>query len=186
MTEVENPPVRRRRVAPVTITKSVDYTDNQLAQRDPVPHSLEEAPDFSDTIQAVDPKHIEKEYLERLKMDNDPVTIVIAKGNEQKPALTVPVWVQGIGAEVLKDGKWVQLGWLPVDIAVTTKRKYVEALARAKPVNVDNEIIGGMNAFGPMPQNQITHTARALNQFSVLEDRNPKGGEWLRRLAAER
>ena len=181
MTEVENPPVRRRRVAPVTITKSVDYTDDQLAQRDPVPHSLEEAPDLSDTIQAVDPKHIEKEYLERLKMDNDPVTIVIAKGNEQKPALTVPVWVQGIGAEVLKDGKWVQLGWLPVDIAVTTKRKYVEALARAKPVNVDNEIIGGMNAFGPMP-----HTARALNQFSVLEDRNPKGGEWLRRLAAER
>lgn len=186
MTEVANPPVRRRRVAPVTTTKEVEFTNDQLAQRDPVAHSLEETPDFSDTIQAVDPKHIENEYLERLKMDNDPVTIMIAKGNEQKPALTVPVWVQGIGAEVLKDGKWVQLGWLPVDIPVTTKRKFVEALARARPVNVDNEVIGGMNPLGDLPKNQIRHTARALNQFSVLEDRNPKGGEWLRRLAAER
>lgn len=43
-----------------------------------------------------------------------------------------------------------------------------------------------MNGFGEMPENKLVRNARMLNQFSIVEDRNPKGGEWLRRLMAER
>lgn len=180
MTEaVHNPVIRRRR-------HQVEMTDSDIAQPPSIDLGLAAEPNVRDDMVAVEAKHIEKDYLDRLAMDNDPITILINPGAEENPALVVPVWVNGEGAEVLKENTWIKLGWLPVGVEVTTKRKHVEALSRARPVKVSTQVIGGMNGFGEMPENKLVRNARMLNQFSIVEDRNPKGGEWLRRLMAER
>jgi hypothetical protein len=87
----------------------------------------------------------------------------------------VPCWVNGKGAEVLVNGKWVEFGYLPVSQMLTTKRKYVEVLLRSKRDSVNTNVIERDNED---PQNIIERSTTSTALFSIIEDRNPRGAEW--------
>ena len=80
------------------------------------------------------------------------------------------------------NGKWVVLGFLPVGIEVTTKRKYVEVLARSKVDNISTDV-GSMLEDDPRNTLDISTSSKA--PFSVIEDRNPMGRAWLSKLIRE-
>jgi hypothetical protein len=121
----------------------------------------------------------DKEYAERLAMGEEPVTIEITPSTEENAPTWYPAWVNGRGAEMLMNGKWRTVTFLPVGGPITTKRKYVEVLARAKTDNIKTK---HDEANVAMPQNTVTRTTSAVANFVVLEDSNPRGVEWLREL----
>jgi hypothetical protein len=80
------------------------------------------------------------EYLAELAFMEEPVMIRIEPSQEDNAAMTVDCACNGKGAEVLdaRTGKWLELNVLPVGLVVTTKRKYVEILARSKTMRVQH------------------------------------------------
>ena len=120
-------------------------------------------------------------YINALKFAEEPVTIRIERSGEKFAPHSVDCWVNGVGAEVLMNGKWVQLGYLPIGHAITTKRKYVEILARAKHDTVQTNV----TKHEENEDNFIDRHTSQKTPFSVLRDANPTGGEWLTRLLAE-
>lgn len=137
-----------------------------------------------DTIIAVD-RALEDDYTLALKMAEEPVTIMIEPSQEENAPIVVDCWVNGKGAEVLDplSGKWMELGCLPIGGAITTKRKYVEVLARAKITNI-RTAHDDMNVADP--QNRVIRNTSRKSVFSVIHDANPKSREWLTRLIADR
>ena len=106
----------------------------------------------------------------------EPVTIVIADSADPNAEKMVFVAVNGEGAGHKK------LPWLPRGVPVTIKRKFVERLARAKKVGirtVDTRDASGYNTTA------VQKSSGSLYTFTVLEDRNPEGTSWLRRVLAE-
>lgn len=63
------------------------------------------------------------------------------------------------------------------------RRKYVETLARARRT-VYKQIIHVNESTGNVVQKMVPSTSLA-NPFSVIEDRNPAGAEWLRKILAK-
>lgn len=143
---------------------------------------LHEAVTRDPEILVVDPSVVaKKEYYEQLAFNEEPVTILIHRSGEKNAGRTTDlVAVNGTKAEVLfeKNG-WVQIGWLPRGVQLTTKRKYVEQLAHAKVDDIATKTgkVGDEN-----PENIIERTTRTVNAFSVVHDSNPRGAEWLDRL----
>ncbi len=177
-------PNKRAIDTPVNAPKSEHSTgDYQPAQRSPIDLSAANLADRGEVIVPVD-KPLSKDYVESLAMAEEPVTIFINKGVEKHAPLTVDCWVNGIGAEVMANGKWVSFGWLPVGKPVTTKRKYVEVLGRSK---TDSPSTGDMTkSDDPEVVNALSVSTSMRAQFSVLHDPNPMGHVWLQRLMAER
>lgn len=134
------------------------------------------------TIQTLDRLPAD-DYLAALKFGEEPVTIRIERSSEKFAPHSVDCWVNGVGAEVLIRGKWLQLGYLPIGHMVTTKRKYVEILARSKTDSVRTEV---RNEESESPDNVIDRHTSQKTPFSVIRDENPKGAEWLTSLLAER
>lgn len=114
-------------------------------------------------------------YMAELAFLEEPVTIRISPSSEKNPARTVQCWVNGKGAEQLTNGRWMQCGWLPVGHIVTTRRKYVEVLARAKGETVSTRVV----QHGEFEENFADRTASLKYPFSILKDENPRGIEWL-------
>ena len=115
------------------------------------------------------------------------LTIRIERGTEEFAPLSVPVWVQGIGAEIKNTaGKWTQVGYLPIGIPVVTKRKYVEVLARSR---VDR-VRANEETSTPQPGDdgwKLHRTSSQSHAFSVMHDpAGAKGHAWLARIYAER
>ena len=67
--------------------------------------------------------------------------------------------------------------------SITTKRKYVEVLARSKTETVRTKT-GDANQENP--ENTLVRSIARRASFSVLEDQNPMGRAWLTRLLSER
>ena len=111
----------------------------------------------------------------------EPVTIRIEENTSSEyPATHAPVQVQGRGAEVmLDDGKWVEATWLPIGVPFTTKRKYVEVLARSKTDHVSTE---HDEANVARPINRVRRRSSSTFPMSIIMDKNPKGHEWLSRI----
>lgn len=120
-------------------------------------------------------------YIAKLAFNEEPMTIRIERSAERFSPNTVPCWVNGIGAEVLMQGKWIQLGYLPVGVLVTTKRKYVEVLARARHQSIDTEVA----RHDESETNEIGRSDSQRAPFSVIKDENPAGYDWLTRLMAQ-
>jgi hypothetical protein len=124
---------------------------------------------------------LSKGYLADLAFMEEPVTILIQdnSGNSQCPETHVPVAVNGKDAEVLQNGRWMAIGWLPIGVELTTKRKYVEVLARSKSdaVNTNHD-----DATVERPRNMINRRTSQNYPLSVLHDGNPRGREWLSRI----
>lgn len=125
-----------------------------------------------------------KEYAEALAFAEEPVTILLHPSSERnESALTDLVSVNGRLAEVFLYNRWIPMGYLPKGIDITVKRKVVERLAMARHMDVQTkyELLPGQD-----PINRIIQFSRVTNPFSVREDTNPKGHDWLKRLLAQR
>lgn len=111
------------------------------------------------------------EYAAQLAFNEEWLTILIHRAASENPPTAYSAGVNG------------QILWFPVDTPVRAKRKFVEVLARSQPMRVTTE-------SGEDPSDQLTfnRTNRRLSSsvsFTVLEDKNPKGREWLARVMRE-
>lgn len=127
----------------------------------------------------VDASVANKEWTDELAFNEEPVTIRIEPSADKHAATAHPVWVNGKGAEVFQNGRWDEIGYLPVARVLTIKRKYVAVLAGAKFDRINTEVV---EKEGNDPYNTIQRFTSASVAFSVLEDKNPKGRAWLTEL----
>ncbi len=167
-------PARRAR-------KEMHTADMALGQPDAIEMPEVGLPERGDAVVAVtEPLH--SAYTQALLFAEEPVTILINKSQEKFAPLTVDCWCNGKGAEVMADGKWVEFGWLPVERAVTTKRKYVEILARSKHMSI-NTVVGDIN--DESPKNEISRSNSLKAQFSIIGDTSPQAAVWIQSLMRE-
>lgn len=122
---------------------------------------------------------LDKEYMDELAFNEEPVTIRIEPSSEKNAAMWAPIWVNGKGAEVLLNGKWVEFGHLPVGKVLVVKRKYVEVLIRSKKDSVQTEVI---ETPGQDPDNRIQRFTSASHSFSIIHDPNPLSAAWVAEL----
>ena len=149
-------------------------------------------PDLSNRSEPILPmdRPLMKDEADGLAFNEEVLRILIHRSDDEDLASNVTdfIAVNGIKAEVIMhDGRWLALGYLPKGIPIYTKRKYVEQLARAKMDKIKTrveDIVDGAGAGGK--ENYTDRFTKAVAAFSVLEDKNPKGGEWLSRLLMSR
>lgn len=153
-------------------TDEVKITQRKARNLDLPPES-ETLIDVSDGLRADDAA-----YHSELAFMEEPVTIRIQPSMEKFAPKVVQCWVNGKGAEQLTNGKWMQCGWLPVNHVVTTRRKYVEVLARAKQEGISTRVVKHEDS----EDNFADRYTSMKYPFSVLSDANPRGHEWLSRI----
>lgn len=127
-------------------------------------------------------KPLTPEYAAELAFMEEPVTIRIEENSRSDfPETHVPCYVNGTPAEVYdeKSKKWMPFGWLPVNVPMIIKRKYIEVLARSKP---DSIRTNHQEATVERPQNTVTRKTTSQYPMSIIHDANPKGHEWLSRI----
>jgi hypothetical protein len=117
------------------------------------------------------------DYLDELAFMAEPVTIRLEPSSERNAANVYPVWCNGVAAEILINGVWRAIGYLPVGQVITVKRSVLEIIARAKTEEIRTDY--NEREDPDRPANRITRHPRAVHSFSVIEDRNPKGPAWL-------
>lgn len=179
-TEARNNPVN----AP---GKEIHTGDMHIEQREPIDLSTIESTLIreGDTIALAEPGAMmdAEAYAAEIAFNEEPIEVRIERGSEKNAARWVPCWVNGRGAEVFTQGRWHILGALPLGVPCITRRKYIEVLALAKADSIDTkpptpmEILNGTNDV-----NDVEVTTTAKYPFSVLKDKNPRGGEWLNKL----
>ena len=128
---------------------------------------------------------LDQSYLQALAFAEEPVCIRIEKSSQKNPPKTVPCWVDGVGAEVFKDGKWYKLGFLPIGQPIITRRKYVEVIARAKIDTINTEHDSESREESGFIDNSAPISTSAVYPFSMIRDNNPKGADWLTKIMAE-
>ncbi len=117
-------------------------------------------------------RNLDSKLIEDEAFMNEPVTIMIADTTDENDAdVLVQVAVNGRNQFFVRGQ------------AQTVRRCFVERLARAKKTgysqNLDERL--GEDKFNRM---RAHNTLRY--PFTVLEDRNPKGGPWLKAILSER
>ncbi len=118
----------------------------------------------------------QQDYLDELAFNEEPVTIRLEPSSDKNAAGALPVWCNGKGAEVLINGQWRECTYLPVGQVLTTKRKYVEVIVRAKVDTIHTKI---QEMDSERPNNRIDRFTSPTTSFSIIEDRNPKGAAWV-------
>lgn len=120
------------------------------------------------------------DYQRELAFMEEPVTIRIEENSRSDfPETHVPVQVNGRGAEVMMNGKWTELTWVPINMVVTMKRKFVEVLARSKSESIKTQ---HDDANVERPRNLVQRRSSSNYPLSILRDDNPRGMEWLQRI----
>lgn len=122
---------------------------------------------------------VDTDYFDELAFNEEPVTIRIEPSTEKNAAAHFPVWVNGRGGEVLINGQWIEVKYYPVNTVLTTKRKYVEVLMRAKIDTVTTDVI---EEPGKDPINKVKRFTAAVHSFSIIKDDNPLSQAWLQEL----
>lgn len=120
-------------------------------------------------------KPFQKDYIEALAFAEEPVKIVLNPSSEKNAATSFPVWVNGKGAEVFQNGRWDEIGYLPVGRPIIIKRKVLEVIIRAK---LDAVTTTHDDATVERPINRINRATSAVHSYSILEDKNPMGQAW--------
>lgn len=128
---------------------------------------------------------LSKEYLDDLAFNDEKVTIRLEpSGQENAPDTFGFVGVNGKPAEIWMNGGWHECGYLPIDTPFITKRKYLAVILSAKVDIVrtteiqPEEVFIGMRPSG----NKIKRTTSQAISVSIIEDRNPRGADWIREL----
>lgn len=150
--------------------KMVDATDNQIGQDGIVTMSTTgEAILARPDIEIVDGPAWEDRAAELAFME-EPVEVVVHESPDPQAEDPVPTFVNG------------RAQWFFRGQPVTVKRKYVERLARAKPIHYKNEEYTEADGGKAVrwPKRSTLHYP-----FAVLRDDNPKGRPWLRKILAE-
>ena len=166
-----NNPVKRQ------YNREKNTTEMHIGQRDSVDL---DAPRESEEI-AIAETTIGKDYVDEINFMEEPVTIRINKSAEKYAPNVVDCWANGRGAEQFINGKWAVCGWLPVNTVVTTKRKYVEVLARAKQESIQTRVV----KHEDHEDNFADRYTNLKYPFSVISDPSRRGAEWLTRILSE-
>jgi hypothetical protein len=116
------------------------------------------------------------DYLTELAFMEEPVTIRLEPSSDKNAAGAFPIWVNGKPAEVFQNGRWDEIGYLPVGRTLIVKRKVLEVIIRAKTDTVHTEI---REMGGDRPNNVMNRFTSPVHSFSILEDRNPRGPAWV-------
>jgi hypothetical protein len=120
------------------------------------------------------------EYAEELRFNEDPVTIIAHTSADPNAPLYIEGWVNGRGVERWLEGLgWCEVKFIPVGEPVTVKRKYVEQWLRGRTVGVQTV---EDKADGSEPRNMLRRIVSGTHTIQIVEDRNPRGAEWARRL----
>lgn len=119
---------------------------------------------------------VDKEYLDELAFYEEPVTIMINPSTHKNAASIFENWNNGRGAEILHGDKWLIIKDLPVNKAITVKRKIVEQMARARVMGVQTI---HEEPPVPSPRNEIIRTSSQVHSFSILKDNSPRSADWL-------
>jgi hypothetical protein len=125
-----------------------------------------------------------KAWADEMEFNEEPVTIRISRSTEKNAPTSYPFWVQGKGCEVLMNGKWVEMIYIPVNTVVTTKRKYLAVMASAKFDNVTTDV-GNPGDGGDVVKNRVHRETSSAVTLSVIEDKNPRGHEWFTSLCRQ-
>lgn len=149
--------------------------DVAIAQHDDIVGDLKDRkPDV-----VVGEKVVNKDYIDELAFNEEPVTIRIEPSNEKNAPAHFPCWVNGRGADVLLNGEWVSVGHLPVSTILTVKRKYVEVIMRSKIDTITTDVV---EEAGKDPINKVKRFTVATNSLSIIKDDNPLSRAWLTEL----
>lgn len=169
-------PVRQaqpiRNAAPVAPRSMVDAGDMPLGAVGDV--TLNPTGDARDALERPDveipdgPPSLD--FLAELAFMNEPVTVIV---HESSDPLAEPL------PEIRCNGR---LQIFPRGQEVVCRRAFVEVLARAKPVHYGNvEYVDGEgNKAVKYPQKKSLRYP-----FSVVDDKNPRGRAWLKKVLAE-
>lgn len=118
-----------------------------------------------------------KNDFEKLAFNEEPVSIIIHRSGERNASnCTDYIAVNGKPAEMLFKNGWIPMGYLPRGVVITTKRKYLERLAASKKDDVQTKVV---EVPGQDPQNLVDRITSSTLPFSLIEDKNPLGAEWL-------
>lgn len=157
--------------------QALHTADVKIEQKAPIIDTKKYAEEGDVVI--VDSSIANKDWLDEIAFGEEPVTIRIEPSSERNAATAHPVWVNGKGAEVFQNNRWDEITYLPTGRALITKRKYVAVLASAKFDRITTEV---EEATVERPRNEIKRFTSSNASFSVLEDKNPKGRDWLTEL----
>ncbi len=125
------------------------------------------------TIVKADLSMVDRDYMDRLAMGEEPVTIRIEPSTDPNAPHSYYCAVNGKGAECQRpDGSWYPIDWVPVGVDLVMKRKYVEVLVRAKRDRITTEHDGPNVAD---PRNRINRQTSAVANVVILHDPNPHG-----------
>jgi hypothetical protein len=123
-----------------------------------------------------------KEHLAELAFNEEPVTIRLEPTAEKNAATTFPVWVNGRGCEIFQNGRWLEIAYIPIGQVVIIKRKYLAVIIGAKIDTIQTTKTETEDVRPDRENNKILRFTSAVHSLSIIEDRNPKGVEWLTEL----
>jgi hypothetical protein len=112
---------------------------------------------------------ITKQGLELEKFMNEPVTIRVHDDSAEGSLPVICPNVNGINQPIIRNHDQ------------TIKRKYVEALARCRTTVYDQAV---PNPAEPANIQMVAKTMLSYN-FQVVEDKNPRGRDWLKNILAQ-
>jgi hypothetical protein len=119
------------------------------------------------------------DYLDELAFMEEPVTIRLEPSSDKNAAGAFPIWVNGKPAEVHQNGRWDEIGYLPVGRVLVVRRKVLEIIIRAKIDTVHTQI---QEMDSERPNNVVQRFTSPVHSFSIIEDRNPRGAAWVAEL----
>jgi len=145
-----------------------DASSVQLGQQDDILLVGVDEPDHN-RVKGMDPAILHKRYLDALAFMEEEMTIIVNETTDKNAENPVFAGVNG------------QQVYFPRGIPCRTKRKFVDSLI-VKSTNVSTpeiQLQNGERSFA------IRQTSSLKYPFMVIEDKNPKGNEWLRGRLAE-
>jgi hypothetical protein len=165
--------------------KEVHSEDAKISQPTDVVTDLDEDLNLDPDVIVVTPEEqrmLKRQHYDRLKFNNDWLTIVIAEsaGDENLPQYTDYVACRGQEPFMrLKDGSLVKtFGYLPRGVEITIQRKFIENLLRAKKMKVSHEVTEDK-------QNRLRRQFVSSTQMSLI-GASREDQEWFMQLSRGR
>ena len=93
-----------------------------------------------DTVIVADVDTLKQEYLTEIEFNEQTLEIMVSSSAGTNPERFVFSAVNGKGIEVLLNGRWAEMKYVPVDVWVTTKRKYAETLMRSREDKITTQV----------------------------------------------
>lgn len=120
-------------------------------------------------IETVD-RPVDKDWADQMAFNEEPVRVLVHESTDKNAELIVEVYNNGVPQRFIRGQ------------AQVVKRKFLEVLARAKMTTQGQQLI--KDGEGNDTYRMVPHTALRY-PFSVMEDSNPRGADWLKAVLAE-